>query len=112
MVLGFSPRFDQEETHFDMSETAANGSSAQMIDKSCSSLCWSKSTQERVRLLLDFCRLDFLRRNYGETMRHWTRRFTLQYTKVGQAPNTSNSEVSKDFLHENIQGISLAETQV
>ena len=102
----------KKETHFDMSETAANGSSAQMIDKSCSSLCWSKSTQERVRLLLDFCRLDFLRRNYGETMRHWTRRFTLQYSKVGQAPNTSNSEVSKDFLHENIQGISLAETQV
>ena len=39
-----------------------------------------KSTQEGVRLLLDFFRLDSLRRNYGETMRHWTRRFTLQYS--------------------------------
>ena len=43
-------------------------------------------------------------------MRHWTRRFTLQYSKVGQALNASNSEISKDFLHENIRGILLAET--
>ena len=42
-----------------------------------------KSVQEGVRLLLDFFRLGSLRRNYGETMRHWTRRFTLQYSKVG-----------------------------
>ena len=31
-----------------------------------------KSTQEGVRLQLDFFRLDS-RRNYDETMRHWTR---------------------------------------
>ena len=37
-------------------------------------------------------------------MRHWTRRFTLQYSKVGQALN------NKDFLHENIRGMLLAET--
>ena len=43
-------------------------------------------------------------------MRHWTRRFTLQYSKVGQALNASDSEISKDFLHENIRGILLAET--
>ena len=69
-----------------------------------------KSIQEGVRLLLDFFRLDSLRRNYGETMRHWTRRFTLQYSKVGQALNGSNAEINKDFLHENIRGILLAET--
>ena len=67
-----------------------------------------KSTQEAVRL--DFFRLDSLRRNCGETMRHWTRRFTLQYSKVGQALNTSNSEISKDFMLENIRGILLAVT--
>ena len=49
----------------------------------------SKSIQEGVRLLLDFFRLGSLRRNYGETMRHWTRRLTLQYSKVGQALNAS-----------------------
>ena len=43
-------------------------------------------------------------------MKHWTRRFTLQYTKVGQALNTSNSEISKDILHENIRSTWLAET--
>ena len=69
-----------------------------------------KSTQEGVRLLLGFFRRDSLRRKYGETMRHWTRRFTLQYTKVGQALNASNSEISNDLLHENIRGILLAET--
>ena len=61
-------------------------------------------------MLLDFFRLDSLRRNYGETMRHWTRRLTLQYSKVGQALNASNAEISRDFLHENIRGILLAET--
>ena len=69
-----------------------------------------KSTQEGVRLLLDFFGLESLRRNYGETMRHWTRRFTLQYSKVGQAQNASYSEISKDFLHENIRYILLADT--
>ena len=68
-----------------------------------------KSLQEGVRLLLDFFRLDSLRRNYGETMRHWTRRFTLQYSKVGQALSASNAEMNKDFLHD-IRGILLAET--
>ena len=56
-----------------------------------------KSTQEGVRLLLDIFGLDSLRRSCGETVRHWTRRFTLQYWKVGQAVNTSNSEISKTF---------------
>ena len=69
-----------------------------------------KSIQEGVRLLLDFFRLDSLRRSYGETMRHWTRRFTLQYSKVGQALNASNAEINRDFLHENIRGVLLAET--
>ena len=70
-----------------------------------------KSTQEAVRLvLLDFFRLDSQRRNYGETTRHWTRRFTLQYTEFGQELNTSSSEISKDILHEYGGGILLAET--
>ena len=43
-------------------------------------------------------------------MRHWTRRFTLHYSKVGRALNPSNAEINKDFLHENIRGILLAET--
>ena len=43
-------------------------------------------------------------------MRHWTRRFTLEYSKVGQALNASNAELNKDFLLENIRGILLAET--
>ena len=50
-----------------------------------------------------------LRRNYGETMRQWTRRFTLQYSKVGQALNASNAEINKDFQLENFRGILLAE---
>ena len=41
---------------------------------------------------------------------HWTRRLTLQYTKVGQALGASNSDTGKHFLHEHIQGILLAET--
>ena len=43
-------------------------------------------------------------------MRHWTRHFTLQYSKVGQALNASNAEINKEFQHENIRGILLAET--
>ena len=38
-------------------------------------------------------------------MKHWTRRFTLQYTKVGQALNTSSSDINKDPLREIIRGI-------
>ena len=60
--------------------------------------------------MLDFFRLDTLRRNYGENIRHWARRLALQYSKVGQALNASNSENCKEFLHENIRGILLAET--
>ena len=89
---------------------AADGSSALMIVKTIRLSVGPKSTQEGVRLLLDLFRLDSLRRSYGKTMRHWTRRFTLQYSKVGQALNASNSDISKDFLHENIRGILLAET--
>ena len=69
-----------------------------------------KSTPEGVRLLLNFFRLDSLRGNYGETRRHRTRRITLQYSKVGQALNASNSEISKDVLRENIRCIFLVET--
>ena len=43
-------------------------------------------------------------------MRHWTRRFTLQYSKVGQALNSSNAESTRIFCTKNIQGILLAET--
>ena len=76
---------------------ATDGSSAQMIVKTIRLSVGPNSTQEGGRLLLDFFRLDSLRRNSGETMRHWTRRFTLQYTKVGQPLNTSNSESSRTF---------------
>ena len=43
-------------------------------------------------------------------MGRWARRLTWQYLKVGQALNASNAEINKDFLHENIRGILLAET--
>ena len=67
---------------------AADGSGVHMIVKTSRLLVGPKSTQEGVRLLLDFYRLDSLGRNHGETMRHWTRRFTLHYTKVSQALRT------------------------
>ena len=89
----------------DVQLEAADGSGALMIVKTIRLSVGPKSIQEGVRLLLDFLTLDSLRRNHGETMRHWTRRFTLQYSKVGQALNVSNSEINEDFLHENIQGI-------
>ena len=70
---------------------AADGSNAQTVVKIIRlSLC-PKETQGDVRLLLDFLRLDFPRRNDGETTWHWTRRFTLQYTKVGLPFTISNS---------------------
>ena len=56
----------------DVQLEAAGGSSALMIVKTIRLSVGPKSTQEGVRLLLDFFRLDSLRRNYGETMRHWT----------------------------------------
>ena len=84
---------------------ADDGSGALLIVKTIRLAVGPKSTQEAVWLLLDFFRLDFLRRNYGETVRHWTRRFNFQYSKVGQALNASNADISKDFLHEDIRGI-------
>ena len=94
----------------DVQLEAADGSGALMIVKTIRLSVGPKSTQEGVRLLLDFFRLDSLRRRYGETMRHWTRRFFLQNSKVGHALNASNSEISKDFLNENIRVILLAGT--
>ena len=88
----------------------ADGSGVHMIVKTSHLFVGPKSTQEGVRLFLDFFRLDSPGRNHGETMRHWTRRFRLHYTKVGQASNTSNSEINKYRLHENIVGIVFAET--
>ena len=97
-----------------MSETTwlktADESGDQAIVKTIRLPVGRKSTHGGVRLLLDFFRLVSLRRNDDEIMRHWTRRFTLQYTKVGQALNTSTSQSTKDFLHENIRGILLSET--
>ena len=94
----------------DVQLAAADGSGALMIVKTIRLSVGPKSIQEGVRLLLDFFRLDSLRRQHGETMRHWTRRFTLQYSKVGQALDASNAQINKDFLHGNIRGILLAET--
>ena len=94
----------------DLHVEAAGRSGAQMIVKTIRLSVGPESTLEGVRLLLDFFWLGFLRRKYGETTRHWTRRFTLLYTNVGQALNTSNSEFSKLFLHENIRGVFFGET--
>ena len=94
----------------DVQLEAADGSGALMVVKTICLSVGPKSIQEGVRLLFDFFRLDSLRRHYGETVRHWTRQFTLQYSNVGQAPSASNAEISKDFLHENIRGLLLAET--
>ena len=90
----------------DVQLEAADGSSVKTIRLSVG----PKSIQGGVWLLLDFFRLDSLRRSFGEAMRHCTRRFTLQYSKMGQALNASNAEINKDFLHENIRGLLLAET--
>ena len=68
----------------DVQLEAADGSSALVIVKTIRLSVGPTSTQEAVRLLFDFFRLDSLRRNHGETMSHWTRRFTLQHSKVGQ----------------------------
>ena len=100
----FSPRLTQ--THF--RHVRDNLTDIQLEASSLS--VGPESTQEAVRLLLHFFRLDSLRRNHGETVRHWTRRFTLQYSKVGQALNASNCEISKDILNKNIRCILLAET--
>ena len=90
---------------------AADGSGVHMIVKTSNLFVGPKSTQEGVRLLLDFSRLDSSGRNHGEPMRHWTRRFTLQLHESWPGiENTSNSEFNKYSLHEHIAGISLAET--
>ena len=94
----------------DVQLETVDGSGALMIVKTIRLFVGPKSIQEGVRLLLAFFRLDLLRRNCGKTMRHRTRRFTLQYSKVGQALDASNSEISKDFLHDSIRGILLVET--
>ena len=120
MVLDVSPRGDPEGDTFryirdnltDDQLEADDGSGALLIVKTIRLAVGPKSTQEAVWLLLDFFRHDFLRRNYGETMRHWTRRFKKQYSKVGQALNASSAEVSKEFLHENIRGICCQKLQV
>ena len=86
VVLDFSPRFDPEGDTFryvrdnltDVQLEATDGSGALMMVKNIRFSVGPKSIQEGVRLLFDFFRRDSLRRNYGETMRHWTRRFTLQ----------------------------------
>ena len=70
-------------------------STTSCVSKRCVSLLVPSQFTKCVRLLLDFFRFDSLRRNYGETMRHWTRRSTLQYSKVGQALNASDAEINK-----------------
>ena len=62
----------------DLQLEAADGSGAWMIVKTIRLSVGPTLTQEGDRLLLDVFRLDSLRRSYGENMRHWTRRFTLQ----------------------------------
>ena len=90
----------------DVQLNAADESGALMIVKTIRlSLSWSQVNSGSRSVVV-----GFLQRNYGETMRHWTSRFTLQYSKVGQALNAANSEISRDFLHENIRSILLAET--
>ena len=69
-----------------------------------------KSTQEGFRLLLDSSDSILCDENYGETMRHWTRRVTMQHTNVGQALDTTTSGISKDLLHAHIRGILPLET--
>ena len=54
----------------DLRLEAADGSGAQMIVKTIRLSVGHMSTHEAVRLLLDFFRLDSIRRNYAETMRH------------------------------------------
>ena len=54
-----------------------------------------KSIQEAVRMLLDFFKLDSLRREYGGSMQHWTRRFSLAYARVGEALNAAHPELEQ-----------------
>ena len=88
----------------DLQCEAVDGSSAQMIVKTFRFLCWSHVNPGKCSLFV-----GFLQTRFSATK---TRQFTLQFPKVGQALNTSNSEISRDFLNENIRGISLAELQV
>ena len=87
-----------------------DGEGALLVVKIIRASTGPKSMQEAVRLLLEFFRLDGLRRQYGESMKKWTRRFGLAYNKVGTALNQANNEIKTDFLHEMIRGILLAET--
>ena len=87
--------FDPERDSFryvrdnltDVQLEAADGSGALMIVKTIRLSVGPKSTQESVRLLLDFFRLDSLRRNHGVTMRHWTSIHTAIKIKV---PSNTN----------------------
>ena len=92
LLLPFDPERDTfryvRDNLADSQLEATDGSSAQMIVKTIRLSVGPKSTQEGVRLLLDFFRLDSLRPKCGDTARHWTRRCTLQSTKVGQALKT------------------------
>ena len=73
----------------DVQLETSDRSGALMIVKTIRVSVRPKLTQEGVRVLLDFFTLDSLRRTYSESLRHWTRRFALQYSKVGQALNAS-----------------------
>ena len=66
------------------------------------------STQEAVRLLL-YCFKTALGAK-KLWLAQWTRRLSLSHIKVGEDLHTANSETSKDFLHEAIRGILMAET--
>ena len=79
----------------DVQVDAADGSGALMIVKTIRLSVGPTSIQEGVRLLFDFFRLDSLRRNYGETMRHWTLQMPIP-TRI--------------FCTKNIRGILKAET--
>ena len=101
MVIDFSPRLSQKKTHFDTFETTCLMSSwKQLLDQVPQTI---RHHLKKVWLLFDFFTLNSLRRNCVK------RRF-LQHSKVGQALNAANSKISKDFLHEDIQGILQAET--
>ena len=83
----------------DVQLEAADGSGALTDSQSNTSLCWSQVNSGRCSVAVGFLPTWFssakLRRNHS---------------KVCQALNASNTEINKDFLHENILGILLAET--
>ena len=99
--------FDPEEDTFgyardiliDVKLEAADGSSALMIVKTIRLSVNPKSTQEAVRLLCDFFRVDSLRRNCGETNETLV---TLIHTVILESwPSTER------FKFRNKQGLSV-----